>query len=191
MSSFCEQVVEQIPRSLTIDELIELYSAANALIDVPWTFNDVVRVPASFICNAIGFVYASMIHFQCDAIVDLVGIQLTPDEVVEFHKFITYFHSVWRPDSCISPDIVKQLVDGAGISFSERVKIASNPDVRFIAHDFEAEIEEMVEVYGIEAILFESDFNAGLDRVSRIKRRYALMNKIKEVNPDFVLNVEK
>lgn len=174
-----ERVVMQIQSQFTIGELIEIFKSAKLVMndlyercDYPWSHDSF----CDFICNAIVFVTTATWY---DA--NLSGPAEEKDKFI-FNLMHEYIDLRQADDSLFRSDVVQQLLAGIGIDFNYRLTL---PKECFMLHDNDHSTEEMMEDFGLEAVLIESDLPDWI--FCPRERRAYILEQIAAKNPDFVL----
>lgn len=174
-----EHVVSQIKSQYTIGEMIQVFDAAKLAMndlyfrcEYPWSHDSF----CDFICNAIVFVN----------IANWIDANLTLS-VEDKDKFIfnlmhEYFELRQSDDSPFRSDVVQQLLAGIGIDLNYRLTL---PKECFILHDNDCSTKEMMEDFGLEAVLIESDLPDSI--YNPRDRRVYILEQIAAKAPDFVL----
>ncbi len=190
-----DKIVKLIPNKFTIDELIEIYHHGDERSTTFYRFFGSNRYTAytffSYLCNSVVMYYAEKYFFDNNiggfTEEDMNNRIESQHEVATTLGFLdsflaTVFDELVMMRNTVgerSTTVVEQLIAGAGIDYQSRIDVLG-PDFRPIRGDFTS---NSVVHYGIESVLSFNDCGCcGADA------RMWLLRRIKELNPNFVLN---
>ena len=186
-----DEIVKLIPEQFTIDELIKIYSHGGIRSNTFYRFLGSNRATVytffSYLCNSIVMYYAEKYFFENsiggfteEEMTRQIGVAKTLDVLDSFLAAV--FDDLVMTRNTVgerSTTVVEQLIAGAGIDYQSRIDVLG-PEFHPIRGDF---TRDSVVAYGIEAVLsFEDCGCCGADA------RMWLLRRIKELNPNFVLN---
>ena len=196
---YFDKIANMIPNKFTIDELIEIYSHGIERDKTFYRFFGGCRETSytnfSYLCNAVVMYYAEKYFFEHNMfgyteeylnqqISSSNGIYGVLGALDAFLSDVFCEMVMLREETDErSTTVVEQLLAGAGIDYKSRIAaIDGTPDTEIIPMRGDS-TEQCVVSYGIAAVLSFDDCGCcGTDA-----RRW-ILNQIKELNPNFVLN---
>lgn len=200
--SIFDEIVARIPNKLTIDELIEIYNSGIVLAG----FGDVVgplygaEFPSfevsRYLCNAVVMYYTMQyFHEKTGIVLDVLKEQIASEDDTAFSvlqdldmfldEVCCEMYAARRKVEVRYTTVVEQLLAGAGIDYQSRIS-ADDPDSITVLPILGDSTPESVIAYGVDAVL-DCDYD-GITGDGDFGTRVWLLNRIKERNPNFVLN---